>query len=404
MKTDQKKISVIIPNAPASWPGVSVIQTEFIQILQNHFSKLKKFDFLDKPKASIKDDVWIFPAGSVQVGTLKWLRQNYPRPEERPPAVFLWGGEGAKLGYHIWHFRDVFRFDDQWVVGCQAEKNLLDYWFPNNNRTHVMFHPVAQQFVPVRNIESKKDLRHRLELPATQKIMLYAGRLSQQKNILPLLDLLDRFPKVKLLVCGDTDSVGVPHLQGAKAQHVPSALMEAVGDRRLSSRIEFRPFQSQVQLRSIMQACDYQVSLSAHYGEDFGYSIAQGLCCGLKTILSEWGGHHNWKSIGDGGHLSYVELDWTKNIEVGIPLLKKNIFLPKSAVPKDFIKSYRLTVQNQLMQVLNNAVASSGHLQTRADLIHFWEMVKKVPQPQMFSSPEHPLFQNVIKAYQGRSI
>lgn len=396
---------VITPNAPASWASVSQIQPEFFRFLKTYFKNVDTHDaFSSRPPAK-HHDLWIFPAGVVQTYTLNWLREKYPNPLSRPKGIFLLGGEGAKLGYHLCHYRDVFRPDDQWVVSCDAEKELLDDLFPNNKRTHLMFHPVASSFRPLLNAAQKMKLRKKLGLPTNQKLILYAGRISQQKNVTHLLRVLKENPKSKLIICGDADSLGVPHIVGAKTEHVPYAMAHAIQQLRLSPQIEFRPFQSQEKLRLIMQACDQQISLSAHYGEDFGYSIAQGLHCGLSTVLSSWGGHRNWMTPDLKKQVSYIELDWSNHREVGIPAWKTKLRFPKGQGTQTFAKDYQATLKAQfdsVMQVLfGQAHFEPAPIQVRKELVEFWEGVRKAPRAGMYPSTKHPLFQKVIRAYSG---
>jgi glycosyltransferase involved in cell wall biosynthesis len=391
------------PNAPAYWPSVSIILPEFIRLLEGLFPKLQRYDFLTEKHLPKKSDVWIFPAGSVQTFALNWMSACFPNPMERPPAIFLLGGEGAKLGYHLFHYRKLFRPDDQWIVACDAEKKLLEDFFPGNDRTHVMYHPVAAQFRPAASAQAKQELRRKLGFSAQDKLMIYAGRLSQQKNLIPLIDVIQNTPKLQLVICGDTDSVGVPHLQGAKPQHVPSALIERIRRAGVSSRVQFRPFQSQPELRAIMQACDYQISLSAHYGEDFGYSIAQGLCAGLKTLLSDWGGHRNWLSLAEKKQVSYVPLDWSNGIEVGQPLLNRGIQLPQRAISPDFHREYQKMTRSQFLDVLEKTFKSRERdaIEPAIDLVRFWKEASEKQTSTMYSSTEHPLFKKVVRLYQG---
>jgi glycosyltransferase involved in cell wall biosynthesis len=406
-KLSQLKATVMTPNAPAYWPSVSTIFPEFIRLLESIFPKIEKYDPLSEKHLPKKSDLWIFPSGTVQSYTLNWLRACYPNPQSRPPAIFLIGGEGAKLAYHLFHYRALFRPDDQWVVACEAEKALLEDFFPENGRTHVMYHPVASQFRPAKNGKAKQQLRKALGLPGREPLMLYAGRLSQQKNLLPLFELLQLTPKLKLIICGDVDTVGVPHLQGAKPQHVPSAMIDQIRRLGLSKRVEFRPFLSQNDLRAMMQACDYQVSLSAHYGEDFGYSIAQGLCTGLKTILSNWGGHRNWMELHEKGHVSYVALDWSNGAEIGLPVLNEGFKLPERALPPDFYRTYQRVIRDQFMSILWVILQSAltpqtqGELRVDQELADFWGEVAKRPSAAMYSSTAHPLFKRVVRRYQG---
>jgi glycosyltransferase involved in cell wall biosynthesis len=396
------KVSIVTPNIPAPWPSISIINPELIKILKQLLGTALEVDILQR-SLSVADDLWLFPTGTVQVPILKWLARSFPNPLNRPPAIFFFTGEGAKLGYHILHFGKYFRSDDQWVVSSQAEKRLLDYWFPDNNRTIVLHHPVSKEFKPVKDKAEYLLLRKNLNISQNKKIMIYAGRISQQKNITFLLDLLEQDKKLNLMVCGDVDMVGVPHIDNANRAHVSSELITEIGQRGLSSRIEFRPFQSQLELSKLMRASDYQVSLSSHYGEDFGYSIAQGLSCGLRSVLSHWGGHLNWRHLALKGQVTYIDLDWSKGVEVGVPQAGLLLALPKSK-PTDFITTYNNEIRIQLMAIINNALSqrNSFSVSARLELINFWEKSSRESSSAMFDSVENDLFKKVIKAYQGQ--
>ncbi|MDO9183102.1 MAG: glycosyltransferase [Bacteriovorax sp.] len=398
------KISIISPNGPASWPSVAIIHPELISILKSISKQTEVFNILENKLPSLKDDLWIFPAGSVQIPVLMWLANCFKNPLNRPPAIFIFGGEATKLGYHLWHFRGLFRPEDLWVVACQAEKELLDYWFPGNNRTHVLYHPVSNHFKPAKDKSEVLRLRQKLKIPPNKKVMLYAGRLSQQKNILALLDLLELHKNLNLLVCGDIDSVGIPHLESSKRIHVANALLVEIGKRGLTKRIEFRAFQSQSELKNIMKACDYQVSLSAHYGEDFGYSIVQGLACGLKTIISNWGGHRNWKYLEEKNAVSFVELDWSNGQDVGVPDLATLNNLPKKS-PLNFHKNYNKEIKEQLKKIVEFALFQREYSGILAlpELVDFWEESARSSKGFLFSSSENKLFQKVVKGYQGQN-
>ncbi len=403
----KRKVTLILTSSAATWPSVSTILPELLTGIQDLINNIKTWNVLDHrvtAKRFEKDDFWIFPIGSVQMPILNWLSRSYKVPGDRPPAIFYLNGEGAKLAYHLWHFRKVFRPEDLWVVSCEAEKKLIDHWFPGNRRTVVAYYPVAREFRPSQSLEEKLKLRRKLNLPAREKILLYAGRISQQKNIIELFNLLQTQKKMKLLICGDIDSLGIPHLERAHRMHLAHLLMTEIGRRQISHRVEFRPYQSQIELQKIMRACDFQVSLSAHYGEDFGYSILQGLASGLKTILSRWGGHQNWSFLNE--QVQWIDLDWSEEKDVGKPILKQNFRISNEHAPS-FRVMYQPKVKKQLHELLNQMDSrlslNSEHIDisTHPELDSYWESIAKKPRTFMFRSAKDRLFQKVIKAYQG---
>jgi glycosyltransferase involved in cell wall biosynthesis len=390
-------VSILLPNAPASWPSLSIILPEMIALFRDTFEQVEIIDILESSTPSIIDKLWIVPPGIVQIPVLSWMRHNFANPLARPKALFFLGGEGAKICFHLIQYQDIFRPDDQWIVSCEAEKELIDGWFPGNNRTSVLNYPTSNLFKPLKDNDEVIKIRKTQGLHLEQEIMLYAGRISQQKNLVELLTVLEMHPHLHLLVCGDIDSVGVPHLAESSKIHIGHSLMMEIGKRHLTKRITFRPFQSQSELCKLMQASDYQISLSAHYGEDFGYSIAQGLSCGLKTVLSHWGGHRNWKNL-EG--VSYVELDWGNRRQIGKPILNQLYKLP-STPNKDFFSYYNQNIKQNLQSIVVNQ--KEGSIRPSSEIINFWEDSKKKNTEFLFSTTENPIFQRVTRSYKGKA-
>jgi hypothetical protein len=396
------KVSFLTVNAPSSWPSAGLVSKELRKSIEAIFPQIKDCKILETKKPSITDDLWIIPMGIAHTHTLHWLKTNFKSPYHRPRILFFLGGEGAKLCYNLYFFKDLFRLEDEWIVASHVEKKLLDNFFKNNNRTHVLFYPISKNFIPLKPAVEKKSLRKKLNLPQSKKIILYAGRISLQKNVLYLLDILEKFNDLHLIICGDVDSLGLPHFNSGAKVHLPTLLLEELSRRKLSERIEFRNFLSQEDLKKVMQACDYQVSLSAHYGEDFGYSIAQGLGCGLKTILSHWGGHTNWKDYFNSQELTYVELDWKKDPSMGVPVLKNLLKLPINS-KINFSLEYKKAFKEKFQKIISNSDFKNRSVQLIASesLKKYWDEIQKKPRDSMFLDSKDDAFKVVVDTYLG---
>lgn len=399
MNKKNLSISLLSVNGPSTWPSVGLVSSELKKSLKALYPQIKEYKILESSKHPIKDDLWIIPVGLVHHQLMKWLKENFKTPYLRPRIIFFLGGEGAKLCYNLYFYKDLFRVDDEWVVSSHVEKKLLDYYFPANHRTSVLFYPVDKKFKPLKNNSEKLALRKKLNLPTSKALMLYAGRISVQKNIFSMLDFLEQHLEMHLVVCGDVDSLGLPHFDSDTKLHLPILIVEEIAKRKLGARIEFRNFLSQVELRKTMQACDYQVSMSAHYGEDFGYSIAQGLAVGLKSVLTHWGGHLNWKSFFKESEMTYIELDWEQNPRMGIPKTR-TIKLPnKSKV--DFQKIYQQQFKSELGKIIYNTEFKLRKIDpiVRAELTDYWNEIKNTPRSSMYLTSEDVQFKNVVKFY-----
>jgi hypothetical protein len=404
MNKKNLSISMLTVNGPSTWPSVGLVSSELKKSIKSLYPQVKEYKILESTKRPVKDDLWIVPVGLVHHQLMKWLKDNFKTPYLRPRIIFFLGGEGAKLCYNLFFFKDLFRVDDEWVVSSYVEKNLLDFYFPGNHRTHVLFYPVAKKFQPLKSSTEKRALRKKLELPLAKTLMLYAGRISVQKNIFSMLDMLEQNKEIFLVVCGDVDSLGLPHFESDTKVHLPILIVEEIAKRKLGARIEFRNFLSQDELLKTMQACDYQVSMSAHYGEDFGYSVAQGLATGLKTVLTHWGGHLNWKTFFKEDQLTYIGLDWDENPKMGKPKFSKLKLPNKSKV--DFQKSYQKLFKVELERIIKNRDLALRKIElvVNKELSEYWSELRKSPRSSMYLSSEDVQFKNVVKFYRDSKV
>lgn len=127
--------------------------------------------------------------------------------------------------------------------------------------------------------------------------LVYAGRLTPQKNILSMikgfLAARELNPKLILNIAGSFHDRGY-HLHGHK---VNIASYQEEFEKLLSNNndcIVYHGFLDQTSLLKLYRDMDYFTSLSTYHDEDFGYSAAQAGCVGLGFILSDWGGHEQF--------------------------------------------------------------------------------------------------------------
>ena len=147
----------------------------------------------------------------------------------------------------------------------------------------------------------RKEARRKLQWgDSDEKRFLYTGRLSQQKNIIPLMESFKSFLTLSgsgahLYIAGGFDDLGYPFF----GQYPPRELyyyqcqeyLEKNFKGSLEGRVHFVGRLSGEELCDYYQACDVFVSMSLHNDEDFGMSPAEALCCGMPLILSDWGGY-----------------------------------------------------------------------------------------------------------------
>jgi glycosyltransferase involved in cell wall biosynthesis len=146
-------------------------------------------------------------------------------------------------------------------------------------------------------------LRAELALGAEERVVVYTGRISLQKNGVQVLECLRNAASalsnpLRMVFAGGFDDLGADlfgveieqenyrelwlrqvqksSVEGLVISHLPN--LEAHG------------------LRDLYHRADVFFSLSLHHDEDFGMSPAEALCSGTPAVLSDWGGFADFES------------------------------------------------------------------------------------------------------------
>lgn len=155
-----------------------------------------------------------------------------------------------------------------------------------------------------------------------QKLFLYSGRISFQKNVQHLMELFSIHtktnPKSRLIIAGAPDNLNWREIPRANYNNYAGevffeklqTLQNAGVPVTYLGRLQF------AELMEVYNGCDHFVSLSTADGEDFGLSVAEALSVGLPCSLSAWGGYKEFNSLTQ-VKLSQVEL---RERSIGIDL------------------------------------------------------------------------------------
>jgi glycosyltransferase involved in cell wall biosynthesis len=296
-----KKPLVLLPEGPYGWSSHQYIVPELVKLWSSiGFDVLKiwypdhkwQYDELEKIANA---SVLVFPLGYSHyrgLQTLDILRSGY---NIQTPACLMYTSDINTGLRYLATAENILKNSDCLMVNSSAEANLIKTFFPQLKlKIFVSPLPVNEEIFNLPELKNKTQLRRRLGLSLQAKIIIYAGRISEQKNIVSLLavfrELKKSEPLAKLLILGDADEVGVPHFKKKTSRRYIVKISQAISLLNISADVEFRPAVSQTELANYFKACDVHVSLTTHSGEDFGYSIAQGLACGIPTVVTKWGG------------------------------------------------------------------------------------------------------------------
>ena len=166
------------------------------------------------------------------------------------------------------------------------------------------------------NYTSRQRLRTLLKIE-NEFVWLYSGRLSQQKNIIQLIQSFAKYKSEtgcddKLFLAGCFDNMGIPYL-GFQYQeheyyyHYQKALHQL--DTKIQQDIHFMGQRSAHELEAIYSMADAFVSLSTHNDEDYGMAVAEAMCSGLPCIISNWAGYSSFANYSDKVSLIKIRLN-----------------------------------------------------------------------------------------------
>ena len=192
--------------------------------------------------------------------------------------------------FRLWGRSDLFQQHDIFVSSCLRDSECVKKTYPN---AQVEVLPFSYSWVSDNPIP---------KLTLTEKVkFIFIGRLSSQKNLHTLLLSLYLLDKVQKKVdwdftfIGSADNLGSPNM-GFKDENYNEYLKKLALDLNLKERVTFL---GQLERSEIDQLLAKQktifVSPSLHSDENFGMAAFKALINGHNAVLSDWGGHADFK-------------------------------------------------------------------------------------------------------------
>ena len=184
---------------------------------------------------------------------------------------------------------NIFRSSDIFISSCSRDRRCLKLTFPQANS-------VTIPFILTRIFHEACPMKMAKIIP-----FIFIGRLASQKQLHTLLFsfflLKKKHPEIlwKLKLVGEADNFGSPNMGIVEKDYLNELkrLCEALS---ISDRVEFVGQQSRGQINRILAKNRYIfTSASLHSDENFGIAAFQALMKGHLAVLSDWGGHSDFK-------------------------------------------------------------------------------------------------------------
>jgi glycosyltransferase involved in cell wall biosynthesis len=186
-----------------------------------------------------------------------------------------------------------FRTTDVLVCNCTGDVEVARK-FISNARTRIL--PISfdeSNFYPS-DENSRREIKRELGFRPEDKILLYAGRITVEKNVQTVLKIFSVLqglvPDAHLAVVGQ--DVENPFMEfGVFPTSMRNTLYKMVEKLGIvPRRIHFFGQKPMGELRKLYSVTDVMVNMTLNHDENFGLGQAEAMACGTPVVCTNWGG------------------------------------------------------------------------------------------------------------------
>ena len=200
----------------------------------------------------------------------------------------------------------VLQPQDVVLLSSTADMDIWNWFFRLAPRAEMIpFGVDTISFHPVPSVE-RDTLRAQLGYSDKDKLILYSGRITVEKNvhsILPILaELIHEHPNYILLIAGKFEQVPFRMFDiDVNIEERVNSLAEELGIPKRNLR--FFSYLNQDDLVRLYHVADVLMNLSLHHDENFGYAQVEAMACGTPVLANAWGGMKDTVKDNDSGYL-----------------------------------------------------------------------------------------------------
>ncbi len=219
--------------------------------------------------------------------------------KKKPKIIFHVFGDFT-LNYLSWSKLAVLLqdFEVKFLVASDRQKKLIDLFLRPPMTSEVCPFPVNRmEFSFFQDLRSPQ--RSEWNLSDSDIALVFTGRLSRQKRIHSLMTVFaetveeTKAKNVHLYLYGNPDQIADPFVGKWESEGEYFRKIYKIYENfpaNVKARIHFMGAVPNSELKSVYHGADYLMNLSVHNDEDFGMSVAEAQCCGLPSVLTDWGG------------------------------------------------------------------------------------------------------------------
>jgi len=233
------------------------------------------------------------------------LLQVRERMGKRTPLIIFLLGIMSRSAMKFERIARYLKSYDVLVGNCTGDCEIARKFFKNAQIRLLPFAFDESTFYPLDDAQ-KQAIKAEMGFNKDDKILLYVGRLTLEKNLHTILKvfgvLQHSSPNLHLVIVGETGDSPFTEL-GVFPLNMGSTLIKLVS--KLGLRIEQTHFigsKSPGQLRNIYNIADVLVNMTIHHDENFGYAQVEAMACGTPVVGTSWGGLKDTIKHGETGY------------------------------------------------------------------------------------------------------
>ncbi len=259
--------------------------------------------------------------------------------DRQPPLIAFLLGSMSRDAFNLAHIARYLKSTDVLVGNCTGDIEITRKFFGNAQTRNLPFAFDESTFYPSDETE-KQTIKAEMGFRKDDKILLYAGRTTIEKNLHTVLKLFSVLqglvPDLHLLVAGDFQSDAFTEF-GVYPVNITGTVMKLLTELRLNKeRVHFLGHKNPTQLRDIYTVADVLVNMTLHHDENFGLGQVEAMACGTPVVGTSWGGLKDTIKHGETGYQvstvvtdSGVKINWWEAVNRIVYLLEDEATLQR---------------------------------------------------------------------------
>jgi hypothetical protein len=215
------------------------------------------------------------------------------RMGEQPPFIAMLLGTMSRGASDLAGVAGYLKSTDVLVGNCAGDVEIARKFFRNAQTRILPFVYDESTFYPS-NERERQSIKADLGFRKDDKILLYVGRMTIEKNFHTLLKIFsvaqNLVPDLHLVVAGEF--MDRPFTEfGVYSVNIRRTITNFIGELGLDAeRIHFLGQKNPTQLRDIYTVADVLVNMTLHHDENFGFAQVEAMACGTPVVGTCWGG------------------------------------------------------------------------------------------------------------------